>query len=103
MWFRTPVVATRYGGVVDFLDDGNAWLCGYREVGVDAGEGIYPQGAPWADVDLDELASRMLEVRTDDEGRRRRVEAARERIASQPDPAEFGRRYLEALRTLRPT
>ena len=102
MWFRTPVVATRYGGVVDFLDDGNAWLCGYREVGVGAGEGIYPQGAPWADVDVDEMAAALRDVRDDDRRRARRVEAAHARIADQPEAAEFGRRYLEALRTMRP-
>ncbi|TDT17287.1 GT2 family glycosyltransferase [Ilumatobacter fluminis] len=102
MWFRTPVVATRYGGVVDYLDDDNAWLCGYTEVGVDAGEGIYPQGAPWADVDVDELAEQLRRVRADDGRRAQVVEAAHARIAAEPEPAEFGRRYLEALRTLRP-
>ena len=102
MWLRTPVVATRYGGVVDYLDDDNSLLCGYREVGVDVGEGIYPQGAPWADVDVDELGAQLRRLRHDADLRDRLVATAHRRIADQPTDAEFGRRYLDALRTLAP-
>lgn len=100
MWLGTPVVATRYGGVTDFLDDDTAFLCGYTLGAVDRGEGIYPAGAPWADIDHDELVAHMRTVRSDQAARDRVIAAARRRIESQPSLAEFGRRYVDVLCSL---
>jgi glycosyltransferase involved in cell wall biosynthesis/2-polyprenyl-3-methyl-5-hydroxy-6-metoxy-1,4-benzoquinol methylase len=62
MLVGTPVIATNYGGVLEFLNEENAYLVDYvmRPVGEHAEP--YPADAEWADPDLDELARRMRYV-----------------------------------------
>lgn len=103
MWLETPVVATAYGGVVDICDETTAWLVDHDMVGVVDGGGVYPPGAPWADIRIDHLVDAMRSVRSDPADRRRRVERAHRRIADQPSRADFGRSYEILLRTPTPS
>jgi glycosyltransferase involved in cell wall biosynthesis/SAM-dependent methyltransferase len=62
MYLGKPVIATAYGGVVDFMTDRNSYLVGHTmsQVGPDAHP--YPPEAWWADPDLDEAARLMRHV-----------------------------------------
>lgn len=62
MLVGTPVIATNYGGVLEFLNEDNAYLVDYamRPVGPHAAP--YPPDAEWADPDLGRLAERMRYV-----------------------------------------
>ena len=42
MWLGTPVVATRYSGNLDFMNDDNSLLIDAQIVNVEHGEGVYP-------------------------------------------------------------
>ena len=59
---RTPVIATAYGGVTDFLDAESGFLVRYERVELERDEGPYPAGAVWAEPDIDHAASRMRQV-----------------------------------------
>lgn len=59
-WGR-PVVATRYSGNLQFMDDANSFLVPWTPTTVPAGAAPYPPGGRWADPDLDE-AARLLRV-----------------------------------------
>ncbi len=99
MWLGTPAVATRYSGVVDFMDDSVAAMVDHELVAVTNGQGIYPESAVWADPDLDDAARQMRRL-ADDAGLRRRLgRAGHRRIADQPTPAQFGEAYAALLRS----
>jgi GT2 family glycosyltransferase len=98
MWFGTPVIATRYSGVLDFMDDTCAAMVDARLIPVTNGQGIYPESAMWADPDLDQAAGHMRRLATDPAQLSELAARARHRIADQPSPAEFGQAYAAILR-----
>ena len=109
MWCGVPVVATRYSGSMDLVDDSCAALVGWSPVRVGDGpgddgnsgaDGAYSATATWADPDLDEAAALMSRLVVDDAWRRSLVEAGRARMERQPSRAATGRQ-LAALLGLR--
>ena len=97
MWSGVPVVATGWSGNVDFMDDSCARLVEHRLVPVSGGGAIYPDGAQWADPDLDHAASALAELVADDALRARLGRAAHERMAAQPADAVVGRELAGVL------
>ncbi|MET1037938.1 MAG: glycosyltransferase family 4 protein, partial [Aeromicrobium sp.] len=83
MAMAKPVIATAYGGNVQFMTDDNSYLVPWSPVAIPAGAGPYSPGAVWADPDLD-AAARSIRTVFDD----------------LPLAAERGRRAAEDLRTL---
>jgi glycosyltransferase involved in cell wall biosynthesis len=101
MWLGKPVIATRYSGNLDFMDDSVAALIDYRLIGVEHGEGIYPREAVWADPDLDQAAAWMRRLVREpgvgvDLGSRARL-----RMIEQPTMEDAGRQMatLAGLRS----
>jgi glycosyltransferase involved in cell wall biosynthesis len=90
MWLGKPVIATRYSGNLDFMDDGNSLLVDASMVPVLHGEGVYPPTARWADPDLDQAAAHMRAIVADADLRTRLGLAARERMRQQPALATTG-------------
>lgn len=62
MLLGTPVIATNYGGVLEFLNEDNAYLVDYELVPVGEHADPYPPDAVWADPDVGQLAARMRHV-----------------------------------------
>lgn len=96
MGMGTPVVATAYSGNVDFMDATCAAMVGYELVAVEHGEGVYLEGATWAEPDRDDAARWLRRLAGDAELRDKLARAGRERIASLPGAAAIG----ELMRTL---
>jgi glycosyltransferase involved in cell wall biosynthesis len=80
MYLRKPVVATGYGGVTDYLDETTGFPVGYRMRRVGAGNAPYPEGAAWADPDLDSAAEQMRRVVEEPALAATRAEAAHRRV-----------------------
>jgi glycosyltransferase involved in cell wall biosynthesis len=59
MALGVPVIATDYGGNMEFMDDSNSVLVPSRMVEVGTGCEPYPAAALWADPDLDAAADAM--------------------------------------------
>lgn len=57
-----PVIATGYSGNLDFMDDRTAYLVPWTEGVVPANCAPYPEGARWAEPDLDAAAQLMRRV-----------------------------------------
>jgi glycosyltransferase involved in cell wall biosynthesis len=78
-----PTIGTRWGGNLDFMDEGNSWLIGGRLVpvadGAQATSDLY-RGHRWFEADVEELASVFREVAGDLEAARRKAATARERL-----------------------
>jgi glycosyltransferase involved in cell wall biosynthesis len=85
-----PVIATRYSGNLDFMDDDNSFLVPFTYTTVPDGTPAYPAGAPWAEPDLAAAARCMREL-TDDPERGRQVGArARRDILERWTPQRLG-------------
>lgn len=57
-----PIIGTAWSGNLDFMDADNSCLVGYRLVPVGEGEYPHPQGAHWAEADVDEAAAHMRKL-----------------------------------------
>ena len=57
-----PVLATRYGGNLDFMNDRNSWLVDYRLMAIGPGQEPYPAEGEWADPDIEQAARYMREI-----------------------------------------
>ena len=57
-----PVIATAYGGNVDFTTPDNSYLVKYKLVEIDRDYGPYKKGWVWAEPDLDQAAELMRYV-----------------------------------------
>ena len=97
MWLGRPVVATRYSGNLDFMDDDNSMLVDHSMIDVEAGGGIYPDGARWADPDLDHAAALMRRLAEDHALRHRIGLAATRTMESQPTDADAAVRVRNRL------
>lgn len=96
MWMGVPVIATRYSGNLDFMDDDSAVLVDARLVPVGAAGGwAYPATASWADPDLDAAAAAMRRLAADPATASAIGEAGRTRMLASPGEAEFVRRVRE--------
>ncbi len=91
MWLGTPVVATRYSGNLDLMDDECSILIDAELVPVTRGQGVYPATARWAEPDLDQAAAAMRRLVGDPAFHERLVAAGRRRMEAQPSLADTGR------------
>jgi glycosyltransferase involved in cell wall biosynthesis len=76
-----PVVATAFSGNLDFMTDDTAYLVGWRLATVQAGSELYPEGARWAEPDVEQAAGLLRAVYDDPAAARARGVAAREHVA----------------------
>ena len=85
MWLGTPVIASRYSGTLDLMDDESAELIDVELIPVRNTDGAYPPEARWADPDLDQAAAAMRRL-VDDGERAVRSGGRSARRAGSPTP-----------------
>jgi glycosyltransferase involved in cell wall biosynthesis len=85
MALGTPVLATAFSGVLDFLDETCAVLVPYRLVPVADPQGVY-RGQSWAEPDLDAAAEGLKRLRGDAWLRSTLAEAGRKQVAERLSP-----------------
>ena len=90
MWLRTPTIATRYSGNLDFMNDANSLLIDFELVNVEHGEGVYPSTAKWAAPDVDQAVDAMRRIAVDAPLAARLAAAGRQTMMRQPSLAETG-------------
>ncbi len=100
MLLGKPVIATRYGGTGEFMNDENSYLVRWAPGAV--GEDAYPYaaGETWAEPDLDHAAALMREVFENPQQARARGELARRQLGEGHSAAAAGatmRRRLALL------
>ncbi len=100
MLLAKPVIATRYGGTLEFMNDANAYLVDWQPVAVGEGAHPYPARGIWADPDLDQAAALMREVFADPERARERGEAGRLHMREHHAPRIAGASMRARLRTI---
>jgi glycosyltransferase involved in cell wall biosynthesis len=62
MFLGKPVIATAYGGNLDFMNRDNSWLVEHGTAQVGDSGALYPSEAVWAEPDLEQAGRAMREV-----------------------------------------
>jgi hypothetical protein len=100
MLLAKPVIATRYGGTQEFLNDENAYLVDWEPTRIGEGAFPYPPDGVWAEPDLDQAAALMRHVLVEPDAARARGAIAREEMLERHSPQVAGaamRRRLEPI------
>ena len=97
MALGTPVVATGFSGVLDFMDDSCALLVGSRPVPVADPQGVY-RGQAWAEPDIAAAADSLVRLRAEPALGRALSETARARVARQLSPQAWFETLPAAVR-----
>ena len=103
MWLRTPVIATRYSGNLDFMNDGNSVLVDAELIPVTDRQGYYPTSAVWADADLDQAADAMRRLSSDAGYHERLADAAHRDMMNQRSMTHTGHLIARLCRDAVPT
>jgi glycosyltransferase involved in cell wall biosynthesis/SAM-dependent methyltransferase len=100
MLLSKPVIATRYGGTLEFTSESNSYLVDWRPVKVGEGAHPYPAHGVWADPDLDQAAALMRDVFADPELARERGRLARREMIERHSTRVAGESLRARLRTI---
>jgi glycosyltransferase involved in cell wall biosynthesis len=90
MLLEKPVIATRYGGTLEFMNEENSYLVDWTPVEVGEGAYPYPADGVWAEPDLEHAAELMREVRGDPKQARARARLGRRQLLEQHSAAAAG-------------
>jgi glycosyltransferase involved in cell wall biosynthesis len=97
MWLGTPVIASRYSGNLDFMDDACAALIDVELVDVADRSGAYPHDATWAEPDHRQSVDWMRRLAHDPASGQEMAAAAVERMNAQPTAEHFGLQYWSGV------
>jgi hypothetical protein len=100
MLLEKPVIATRYGGTLEFMNEANSYLVDWKPVRVGEDAHPYPADGLWADPDLDQAAELMRAVLADPEQARTRGRRARHELLERHSPAAAGAAIERRLTTI---
>ena len=95
-----PVIATAYGGNLEFMADLDEWLVPYKLIDVGEGHHPYPSEAQWADPDLDTAAAFMRSIFDDPAHARDRAERAGRELTEKYSLARAGATFASRLGAL---
>lgn len=89
-----PVIATRFGGNLDFMNDDNSLLVNYSIVEVQKSFAAYQKGFKWAEPDIEMAAKYLLSLSQDKNLYNKISLCAKESIARQYDRVKLQQSYL---------
>jgi hypothetical protein len=101
MLMEKPVIATRYGGNLEFMNDANSFLCGYESQLIGDAAPECPSQTRWAEPDTAEAARLMRTICENPAGARQRGVQARLDLCSRHHPAAGGAFIRNRLRVVR--
>lgn len=92
-----PVVATRQGGILDFVDDSGGLLVDGTAAVRGAAAGAYAEWSGWIDPDVSAAAAALRRVMGDYAAETARARAGRERLVAHTAPDAVLRAYRAAV------
>jgi glycosyltransferase involved in cell wall biosynthesis len=90
-----PTIGSRWGGNLEFMHDGNAWLVDGGVVAVEHGQEVFGDpcvGHRWFEPDIESLAAQLRAVAGDREGAGRKAAAARPELLERFGPEAIAAR-----------
>jgi hypothetical protein len=101
MLLGKPVIATRYSGNLDFMNDGNSLLVDFGRVAVGPDVPIYPADSMWAEPSVEHAAERLRWVLANRDAARALGEKARTDCSELLSLQAYGERMLRRISYLR--
>ena len=101
MCWGKPVIATRYGGNLEFMNDRNSWLVDYEMIPIGPGCDPYPAAGSWANPDVAQAARHMRSVFEDRDEARERAIRGEQDMRERHSPAVAGRSIESRLEHIR--
>lgn len=95
-----PVIATAYGGNIEFMNEANSYLVAWSPARVGDQVEHYPPGASWAEPDIEHAAGLLRDVHSDPEESRRRGQRGREDVLALLAPEVVGGRMCRHMKEL---
>lgn len=95
-----PVIATSHGGNMEFMNESNSFLVPCAPVRVGSGVEHYPEGATWAEPDVEQAARMLRVVRDDPRERSRRTARSRRDIEERLAFKVVGEQMVARLKLL---
>ncbi|NQW47203.1 MAG: glycosyltransferase, partial [Planctomycetes bacterium] len=92
-----PVIATRQGGILDFVDDAGGFLVSGPAAAAGPKSGAYPEWTGWIEPDLIEAGKHIIDVATDYSRALQRAAAGQSRIRHCLSPEQVRRQFDAAL------
>lgn len=101
--FGLPVIATRWGGQTDFLEEENSYLIDYQLVPIPEKwyTGFYNKGQWWAEPDLHDLKKKMRHVYNNYQEAQKKGELLKMEIANEYNWEKAGSDVIRAVRGIR--
>lgn len=97
MWLGLPVLASRFGGNTEFMDDACAALVDVTLTSVGEGVRSYPADGTWGEPDLDHATEWMRRLCASDTLRRRIGGAGQTKMRNQPTDQQRGAAMWEQI------
>ena len=97
MMLGRPVVATAYGGPLDYLSERTGYPVDHRLVEIGPGNDPYPAGGLWAEPDVEHAAELMRHVVEHPDDAARRGERAREHMEREHSTDAAGKAMAERV------
>lgn len=94
-----PVIATRYGGNLDFMNRENSLLVDYNLTAVKDTTGPYQAGWMWADADVQQAATYMSQLYNDQNFAKQLGQKAKSSIAENYNPQIFIKQLSDWMKT----
>ncbi len=92
-----PVIATRQGGILDFVDDAGGFLVTGPAAAAGPRSAPYPEWTGWIEPDLAMATNRIIDVVTDYSQALQRASAGQSRIRHYLSPEQVRRQFDSAL------
>jgi glycosyltransferase involved in cell wall biosynthesis len=100
MLLGKPVIATRYGGNLDFMTDRDSWLVNCEMTPIGPGQAPYPAEGEWASPDVEQAARHMREVFAGGPAATARAALGAESLRTRNSPLAAGRSMLSRLESI---
>jgi glycosyltransferase involved in cell wall biosynthesis len=95
-----PVVATAYGGNLEFMSEANSYLVAWRPAQVGERVEHYPPAASWAEPDVEHAAQLLRAIHRDPESARRRAQQGQRDVQVLLAPEVVGAQMRDRLQEL---
>ncbi len=101
MYLGKPVIGTGYSGNLQFMNEGNSCLVGYRLVDIPSGTYPHSAGQQWAAPDIDHAAQLMQKIAGDSVFREQIAKRGQEFVRSQMSPSAASHALCTELQRVR--
>jgi glycosyltransferase involved in cell wall biosynthesis len=98
LYFGKPVIATGYGGNMEFMNENNSLVVEYEKIKIDRNIfTVYREGGTWAEPSINDAANKMESIVRDKSIYKKISEKARQSVIDYADMHKFNEEFYNLL------